>query len=100
MWVHLRVFFLRKQDDHRLYYGAVRDATEQMEQRQKLKDSQNMLRDVLKIAGKNISFNNIAEENQWAASAVFAQMAPGGLFGVYCDKGCLCILPIMRCFVF
>ncbi len=87
MWVHLRVFFLREQDDHRLYYGAVRDATEQMEQRQKLKDSQKMLRDVLKIAGRNISFNNIAEENQWAASAIFAQMAPGGLIGVYCDKG-------------
>ncbi|MDK2965800.1 PAS domain-containing protein [Lacrimispora sp.] len=86
MWVHLRVFFLREQDDHRLYYGAVSDATEQMEQRQKLKDSQNMLRDVLQIAGKNISFNNIAEENQWAASAIFAQMAPGGLIGVYCEK--------------
>ena len=87
MWLHLRVFFLREQDDRRLYYGAIRDATEQMEQRQKLIDSQNMLKEVLKLAGKNLSFNNVTEENQWAASALFAQMAPGGFLGVYCENG-------------
>ncbi|MEY8356046.1 EAL domain-containing protein [Lachnospiraceae bacterium 54-53] len=87
MWVHLRVFFLREQDGHRLYYGSVRDATEQMEQRRKLEDSQKILGDVLKLAGRNISFENIAQENQWAASAIFAQVAPGGLLGIYCEKG-------------
>lgn len=29
MWVHLRVFFLREQDGHRLYYGTLNDITEQ-----------------------------------------------------------------------
>lgn len=87
IWIHLRVFFLREQDDHRLFYGSVRDATEQMEQRQKLKDSQKMLGDVLRLAGRNITFENIAQENQWAASAIFAQVAPGGLLGIYCEKG-------------
>lgn len=87
MWVHVRVFFLREQDERRLYYGSVRDATEQMEQRQKLDDSQKMLGDVLRLAGRNISFENIAQENQWAASAIFAQVAPGGLLGIYCEKG-------------
>lgn len=86
MWVHLRVFFLREQDEHRLYYGTVQDATEQMKQRKKLEDSQKMLSEVLKLAGRNLSFDNLAEENQWAASAIFAQAAPGGLLGVYCEK--------------
>jgi diguanylate cyclase (GGDEF)-like protein/PAS domain S-box-containing protein len=85
MWVHLRVFFLREQDERRLYYGTVQDATEQMEQRKKLEDSQKILSEVLKLAGRNLSFDNLAEENQWAASAIFAQAAPGGLLGVYCE---------------
>ena len=86
MWVHLRVFFLREQDKRRLYYGSVRDATEQMEQRQKLEDSQKMLGDVLRLSGRDLSFENIAKENEWAAGALFAQIAPGVLLGVYCEK--------------
>lgn len=86
MWVHLRVFFLREQDDRRLYYGTVQDATEQMEQRKKLEDSQKMLSEVMKLAGRNLSFDNMAQENQWAASVIFAQAAPGGLVGIYCEK--------------
>lgn len=87
MWIHLRAFFLREQDGHRLYYGSVSDATEQMEQRQRLETSQKMLTDVLRIAGKNITFDNVMEENQWVAGAVFAQLAPGGFMGVYCEEG-------------
>lgn len=87
MWVHLRVFFLREQDERRLYYGSMRDATEQMEQRQKLKDSQKILGDVLRLSGRTLSFENIAQENEWAAGAIFAQIAPGVLLGVYCEKG-------------
>lgn len=87
MWLHLRAFFLREQDGHRLYYGSVSDATEQMEQRQRLEASQKMLTDVLKMAGKSVTFDNVMEENQWVASAVFAQMAPGGFMGIYCEKG-------------
>ena len=86
MWVHLRVFWLREQDEHRLYYGSVRDATEQMEQRQKLEDSQKILGDVLRLSGRDLSFENIAQENEWAAGAIFAQIAPGVLLGVYCEK--------------
>ncbi|WP_394525819.1 EAL domain-containing protein [Lacrimispora sp. JR3] len=51
MWIHLRVFFLREQDGRCLYYGTVRDATEQMEQRKKLEDSQKILSEVMKLAG-------------------------------------------------
>ncbi len=63
MWVHLRVFFLREQDEHRLYYGAVRDATEQMEQRQKLEDSQKILGDMLKLSGRDISFEKLPDRH-------------------------------------
>lgn len=87
MWMRLKVFFLREQDGHRLYYGTVSDATQQMEQRQKLEASQQMLEQILRLAGNNVSFKNIAQENRWAAGAIFAQMAPGGLLGMYCEKG-------------
>ena len=63
MWVHIRVFFLREQDDHRLYYGAVRDATEQMEQRQQLEDSQKMLGDVLRLSGRDLSFEKLPDRH-------------------------------------
>ena len=87
MWMHLRVFFLREQDERRLFFGSVRDATEQMEQRQKLEESQKILGSVLKHAGKNISFENMPQESQWAVSAIFSQFAPGGLLGIYCEQG-------------
>lgn len=86
IWVHLKVFFLREQDERRLYYGSVRDATEQMEQRQKLEESQKILGDVLKFSGRDLSLENIARENEWAASSIFTQMAPGALLGVYCER--------------
>ncbi len=63
MWVHLRVFFLREQDEHRLYYGAVRDATEQMEQRQKLEDSQKILGDMLKLSGRDLSLEKLPDRH-------------------------------------
>jgi PAS domain S-box-containing protein len=63
MWVHIRVFFLREQDEHRLYYGAVRDATEQMEQRQQLEDSQKMLGDVLRLSGRDLSFEKLPDRH-------------------------------------
>lgn len=87
MWMHLRVFFLREQDERRLFFGSVRDATEQMEQRQKLEESQKILGNVLKRAGKNISFENMPQESQWAVSAIFSQFAPDGLLGICCEPG-------------
>lgn len=39
MWLHLRAFFLREQDGHRLYYGAVSDVSEQKRREQLIMDS-------------------------------------------------------------
>lgn len=36
VWIHLRTFFIREQDGHRLYYGSISDVTEQ-----KLRKEQN-----------------------------------------------------------
>lgn len=87
MWMHLKVFFLREQDGRRLFFGSVRDATEQKEQLQKLEESQRILGSVLKRAGKNVSFENMPQESQWAVSAIFSQFSPGGLLGIYCEQG-------------
>ena len=36
MWINIKAFFLREQDGHQMFYGAVRDVTEEMNQFQKL----------------------------------------------------------------
>lgn len=36
IWINIKAFFLREQDGHQMYYGAVRDVTEEMRQFQKL----------------------------------------------------------------
>ena len=36
MWLNMRVFFLRDQDGHQMYYGALRDVTKEMTMFQKL----------------------------------------------------------------
>lgn len=87
MWMHLKVFFLKEQDGHRLYYGTVSDTTQQIEKRQKLEASQRLLERILNLAGGKVPFKNIIQENQWAVGEIIAQMAPGGLFGMYCEKG-------------
>lgn len=36
IWINIKAFFLREQDGHQMYYGAVRDVMEEMRQFQKL----------------------------------------------------------------
>ena len=87
MWLQLRVFYLREQDGHRLYYGAVSDVTGQKLQEQKLASSQKVLADMLRLDGTDKNYEEQAEENLWMAGGIFAQMAPGGLIGGYCEEG-------------
>lgn len=87
MWLHIKVFFLREQDDHRLYYGSVSDATEQKQQEEKLASSRKILEDVLKLEGTDGTIEKLVQGNQWMAGGIFAQMAPGGLIGGYCEEG-------------
>lgn len=51
MWLHLRVFFLRAGDEHRLFCGSVSDVTALKEQEERLASSQKILSDVLNKKG-------------------------------------------------
>ena len=41
IWINIKAFFLREQDRHKMFYGAVRDVSEEMNQFQKLMFYQN-----------------------------------------------------------
>lgn len=87
MWMHLRVFFLREQDGHWLYYGAISDISQQKQREQQLEASQRALSSAVHISEKDESFMTLTEENRRAAAAIFAQMTPGGMIGGYCEEG-------------
>ena len=85
LWMELRAFFLKEQDDARLYYGAVRDVSEERRRQQHLEASQRALAAVVNVSEKDESFMQLTEENRRAAAAIFAQMTPGGMIGGYCE---------------
>ncbi|MBS5284398.1 MAG: EAL domain-containing protein [Clostridiales bacterium] len=87
MWFHLRAFFLREQDGHRMYYGALSDATEQKRREQQLESSQRALAAVVQVSENDASFMQLGEENRRTAASIFAQMSPGGMIGGYCEDG-------------
>lgn len=85
--IHLRVFYLRKRDGHRFYYGSLADVTEQVRQARQLESSQRALSAVVGVSNADRAFMSLAEENRRTASAIFAQMSPGGMIGGYCEDG-------------
>lgn len=87
IWMHLRAFFLREQGGHQIFYGAVSDVTEQRRREQKLEASQRALASAVRTAEDDEGFKAMTEDNRRAAAAIFAQMAPGGLIGGYCEEG-------------
>lgn len=87
MWMHLRVFFLREQDGHKLFYGSITDISEQKKREYQLESSQRALSAVVHISENDESFMKLAEENRRAATAIFAQITPGGMIGGYCEEG-------------
>ncbi len=87
IWLQLRVFYLREQDGHSLYYGAASDITVQKQREQQLINSQRALSAVVHISENDSSFMKLTEENRRAAASIFAQMSPGGMIGGYCEEG-------------
>lgn len=87
VYVHFRTFFLRENDGHRFYYGALTDVTEQRRQAMQLESSQRALSAVLGVSASDGAFMALAEENRRTASAIFAQMSPVGMIGGYCQEG-------------
>ena len=41
IWINIKAFFLREQDGHKMFYGAVRDVSEEMKRLQKLVEYEN-----------------------------------------------------------
>lgn len=87
IWMHIHVFFLKEQDGHRIYYGAVSDVTVQKEREAMLESSQRALSAVVHVSENDASFMKLTEENRKTAATIFAQMSPGGMIGGYCEEG-------------
>lgn len=87
IWIHLRAFFLREQDGYSLFYGAIKDISEQKRREQQLESSQRALTAVVHLSENDESFMRLAEENRRTAASIFAQMTPGGMIGGYCEAG-------------
>ena len=85
IWMHIRVFFLKEENDRKLYYGTISDVTEQKLKEQILEESQKELSAVIGISENDASFMQLAEENRKAAAAMYSRMTPGGMIGGYCD---------------
>lgn len=85
--VHVRLFFLRERDGHRLFYGSVSDVTDQLSKARLLESSQRALAAVVEVSSHDPSFMSLDEENRRAAAVIFAQMTPGGMIGGYCEEG-------------
>ena len=85
IWMHIRVFFLKEENDRKLYYGTISDVTERKLKEQILEESQKELSAVIGISENDASFMQLAEENRKAAAAMYSRMTPGGMIGGYCD---------------
>ena len=83
--MHIRVFFLKEENDRKLYYGTISDVTERKLKEQILEESQKELSAVIGISENDASFMQLAEENRKAAAAMYSRMTPGGMIGGYCD---------------
>lgn len=87
IWMHMRVFFMREQDGHGLYYSAVSDVSQQKQREQQLESSQRALSAVVHLSENDEAFMRLTEENRRIVASIFAQMTPGGMIGGYCEDG-------------
>lgn len=87
IWVRMRIFFLREQGGHRIYYGSLTDVTDRKKQEDQLESFRRALASVVNISDDDQSFMKLTEENRRAAATIAAQMSPGGMIGGYCEPG-------------
>ena len=87
LWIRIRLFYLREQDGHRIYYGSLSDVTGQKQKEDQLESFQRALASVVNISNDDQSFMRLTEENRRAAATIAAQMSPGGMIGGYCEPG-------------
>ncbi|MBS6644283.1 MAG: EAL domain-containing protein [Clostridiaceae bacterium] len=87
IWMHLRAFFIKEQDGHRLFYGSVSDVTEKMQREQNLESSQKALAAAVTVQefDNDEAMQKLSERNRREAASVFARITPGGMIGGYCE---------------
>lgn len=86
MWLHMKVFFLRREQDRNIFFASLSDVTNQKEQERELRTSQTVLDDVLGLPNVERSLDDMSSENRQAAAQIFLENVPGGLIGGYCEK--------------
>lgn len=88
IWLRVRAYFLRREQDRVIMFASLSNVTEQKEQEEALRASQDALNDVLNIpASSDKAFGTLTSENRKLATQIFMQNAPGGLIGGYCEEG-------------
>lgn len=87
LWIKIRLFYLREQDGHQIYYGSLSDVTGQKQKEDQLESFQRALASVVNVSNDDQSFMKLTEENRRAAATIAAQMSPGGMIGGYCEPG-------------
>ena len=53
IWIHLRTFFLREQDNHKIFYGSISDVTTEKQKEEEFKIANKRLESTLRLAGIN-----------------------------------------------
>ncbi|MEG2516761.1 MAG: EAL domain-containing protein [Raoultibacter sp.] len=85
MWVYFRIFFLREQNNKKIFYATLTDVTEQKKQEAALASSQEALNEIIGLSPVDDESSALADENQLVAARLFAKNAPSGLIGGYCE---------------
>lgn len=85
VWIHLRVYFLKKQDNHKFFYAALSDVTDEIDRKRALDCCKRTLLAAANVPGQNSSLMKLTERNRRAAASLYDQLAPGGTIGAYCD---------------
>ncbi|RDB64602.1 hypothetical protein C1878_01780 [Gordonibacter sp. 28C] len=87
MWLRMKTFFLRREQNRNIFFASLADVTEQKEQEEELRSSQSALSNVLGLPFAEKSLDDMTTENRQAAAQVFMRNVPGGLIGGYCEDG-------------
>ena len=87
MWLHMKVFFLRREQDRSIFFASLSDVTGQKEQELELRSSQTALNDVLGLPSAERALDDMSSENRQVAAQIFLENVPGGLIGGYCEEG-------------
>lgn len=87
IWIRLKVFHLRNEENRKLFYATLLDITHDKKQEDALRASQETLSEVMGMHSSDQAIGELTAENQQIAAQIFAQSTPNGLIGGYCEEG-------------